>query len=100
MAFAKGDRVRKALSGSAGTVDGRPVPGYAWVHWDNGSYYPVSEDSLRLIEPVLAQQCRELITRWDAEAGEPAAAGFDEGFSAGLDKAARRLEELLGRAPE
>jgi hypothetical protein len=29
-----------------GVIAKRSVPGYAWVHWDDGRYFPVAEDSL------------------------------------------------------
>lgn len=40
------ERVVGIYNGRHGTVDERSVPGFAWVNWDDGHRYCVSEDSL------------------------------------------------------
>jgi hypothetical protein len=40
------ERVYSIYSHERGEVTRRNVPGYAWVHWDNGTEFPVAEDGI------------------------------------------------------
>ena len=45
-AFKPGARVEGIYDGKTGTAHRDDIPGYTWVKWDGGSYYPASDDSL------------------------------------------------------